>query len=106
VIKYSSIGFLTYAPIVTGLDVQALGGANSMGFCSGTDIFEPVAKVVLESQWSDEIKYTVIRELVDALENHDWDCQDESEYWQHPIVRRVFKDLHPDWDFLFEEDGI
>lgn len=70
-----------------------------MGFCSGTDIFDPVAKYVLESSLTDEQKSGVIRALIVALEDHDWDCQDDSAYVSHPIVQEVLEELHPDEDF-------
>lgn len=51
-----------------------------MGFCSGTDIFDPVAKFVLESDQSETAKEGVLRELIIALWDHDWDCESDSAY--------------------------
>lgn len=64
-----------------------------MGWCSATVIFDSVCGALLS-----ETEET-IRALVAALEDGDWDCQQDSDYWSHPIVRKVMKELHPDWDF-------
>jgi hypothetical protein len=68
-----------------------------MGFCSGTDIFDPVVETVLDTTLSDEDKFIVIYALADSLENHDWDCQQDSYFYDHPVVQRVMQALHPDW---------
>lgn len=68
-----------------------------MGFCSGTDIFDPVVGYILKSDLSDEVKEELIWHLVDALYDHDWDCETDSRYWNDPIVRKVFKRF-PSWD--------
>lgn len=68
-----------------------------MGWCSGTSIFDHVAKVILKSSATDEEKYETIYALAEALEYQGWDCQADSDYWDEPIVRRVFKVLHPSW---------
>lgn len=75
-----------------------------MGFCSGTDIFDPVAKVVLETPDTfllPATKRVILKALIDALEDHDWDCESDSQYWNHPMVREVFMEMHPGW---FEDD--
>lgn len=68
-----------------------------MGWCSGTDIFDPVAKFVIYSDLSEQRKYDILHVLIEALENHDWDCEQDSRYWSNPIVQRVMADLNPDW---------
>lgn len=68
-----------------------------MGWCSGTDIFDAVARWVLNSRLTDDEKYEVMEALTVALENHDWDCQSDSQYFKHPIVIKLMKELH-DWD--------
>lgn len=69
-----------------------------MGWCSGTDIFDQMVSFVLSTTVSDEEKYNTIRTLARALEDSDWDCQSDSNYWDDPIVQRALKELHPDWD--------
>ncbi len=71
-----------------------------MGWCSGTEIFDAVAKVLLDDKPVDK-KATLIA-VIDALEDGDWDCQSESEFWEHPIVREIMQERHPSW---FEDDA-
>ena len=66
-----------------------------MGWCSGTEVFDAVVGHILHSRiYSD---YELIRILVEALEDLDWDCQSDCADWDHPVVRAVFHDLHPEW---------
>jgi len=69
-----------------------------MGWCSGTDVFDPVVKEILKiKELSDNKKKHLIRTLIFALEDKDWDCQNESHYWNNRIVRSVFKEEYPEW---------
>lgn len=70
-----------------------------MGWCSATRIFDSVCDGILNEGECD--KRDVIKELAAALENSDWDCQQDSDFWDHPIVKDVMKELHPSW---FEDD--
>lgn len=74
-----------------------------MGWASGTDIFDSTVKEVLKVD-NKRQRMRIITALATAMEDHDWDVQCESEYWEHPEVREVFKRLHPNWDFDFEEE--
>lgn len=68
-----------------------------MGWCGGTDIFDPVVKIVLAAEMPEETKFNIIRALTESLGDQDWDCESESAYYEHSLVRRVFVDLYPDW---------
>lgn len=70
-----------------------------MGWCSGTEIFDNVGRWVLNSRMTDEEKYGVMKVLAQALEGEDWDCEQDSMYWKHPIVQKIMKELNPDWDW-------
>lgn len=63
-----------------------------MGWCSGTDIFDLVVEALLEGEVTDKDK-KVIGELIVALKGNDWDCQQDSQYWYHPIVKQIYKEL-------------
>lgn len=70
-----------------------------MGWCSGTCIFDPVVKAILEQDAPEEQKINVIKSLITALQDEDWDCETDSDYWKHPLVRRAFKETCPSWDW-------
>jgi len=76
-----------------------------MGWCSGTEIFDKVAEFVLGSEQPEQAKYDVLYHLAGALENEDWDCQEDSRYYNDLIVQRVMRELHPNWEELFEDGG-
>lgn len=63
-----------------------------MGWCSATEIFDLVVEPLLEGEVTDKDK-KVIGELIIALEGNDWDCQQDSQYWYHPIVKQIYKEL-------------
>lgn len=71
-----------------------------MGWCSATTIFDAMCKYLLESTRPDEEKVADLKVLAEQLEDGDWDCQQDSDYYDHPVVRRVFQELHPDWEEL------
>lgn len=59
-----------------------------MGWSSGTDIFDSVVEELLQGDehLNSDKSLSVIRVLVEALENRDWDSQYESDYYDHPII--------------------
>jgi len=70
-----------------------------MGWCSGTEVFDQIAEIVLSDKPLD--KKATLKAVIDSLENSDWDCQSDSAYYDHPLVQEVFKEMHPHW---FEDD--
>jgi hypothetical protein len=68
-----------------------------MGWCSGTEIFDKTVAVVLAMDIGEDNQKRIIRALADAMEDHDWDCQDDSRYYDDPLVSEVFYELHPEW---------
>lgn len=68
-----------------------------MGWCPGTEIFDVVAEELLGRKDID-VKI-VLKRLIEELEDHDWDCQEESHSFDHPLVQEIMKELHPDWDW-------
>ena len=71
-----------------------------MGWCSGTDTFDVAVMAILAANMSlkDRVKL-----LIKEWQSMDWDCEMDSEYWEHPIVREAFMELYPGW---FEEQVI
>lgn len=64
-----------------------------MGWSSGTDLFDTVMAELVKEGPIDKVR--VIRALLKAMEDEDWDCQNESEYWNHPLVQEANALLHP-----------
>jgi len=68
-----------------------------MGWCSATDLFDEVLDRVLTEVKDPE-------EFVDWFYNYladsDWDCEGDSEYYEHPYMQAAMRKRHPGW---FEE---
>lgn len=73
---------------------------KKVGCCSATQIFDAVCEGLLSEPQKD--KKQVLKELILALEYGDWDCQQDSAYWDHPVVQKVMRELHPRW---FEDEA-
>lgn len=58
-----------------------------MGWCSGTIVFDNVCHGLLDEKAD---KKQVLTALVETLKEMDWDCEYDSEYIDHPLVREVF----------------
>ena len=57
-----------------------------MGWCSATEIFDAVAEVVIDNEAIPEPdRLKVITKLYDALTSDDWDCQNDSKFYEHPL---------------------
>ena len=72
-----------------------------MGWASGTAVFDPVVEAILEMEAPLHEKKQVIKTLIDVLENMDWDTQCESEFFEVPLIKSIFLELHPHW---YEEE--
>ena len=65
-----------------------------MGWCSGTYVFDSVVGHLLSMNNISEFdKKLIIKNLIEELWNHDWDCEYYSGYIDEPIVRIAFKEL-------------
>ena len=69
-----------------------------MGWCSGTEIFDVVAKHITKKTLNRE---ELLEELVEVMYSHDWDCEHDSAYFKNPLVKKVFKKMNP---YLYETD--
>lgn len=67
-----------------------------MGWCSGTIIFDDVCSALLDSKGKID-KKAIIKRVVKSLEESDWDCHQDSEYWDDPLVQEVMREIHPEW---------
>lgn len=66
-----------------------------MGWCSATEVFDTIASALLDGQIFDEKE--VLKTLAVALRDADWDCEMDSDYWDHPVIQEIFRELEPDW---------
>lgn len=63
-----------------------------MGWASAGGIFDPVAQALIDLEASDEIKRGVLGALITALQEGDWDTEDESyhEFRDDPMIVALF----------------
>lgn len=69
-----------------------------MGWCSGSDIWYPVAKVIIqmpEEILQEQGKVVILTELIKALLQRDWDCYGEDELWDLPVTQEALKAADP-----------
>lgn len=64
-----------------------------MGWASAGDIFDPVAKAMVELNAPDEMKIRVLGDLIGALREGDWDTEDESlsQFEDDPAIVEAFR---------------
>ena len=61
-----------------------------MGWCSATRLFDTIVGQLLV----DEIdKHGIIKVIVVALQDGDWDCECDTKYFRNPIVQDVYREL-------------
>jgi len=70
-----------------------------MGWCSATEIFDQIAEIVLSDKPLD--KRETLKMVIRSLESQDWDCQQDSAYWDNFIAQDIMHELHPSW---FEDE--
>lgn len=73
-----------------------------MGWCSATIIFDNVVGAILDEEVRKNPK-EMIKNLIKELEAGDWDCQQESVYWNDPLIQECFRETSPE---LFEDEDI
>lgn len=66
-----------------------------MGWASAGEIFDPVARALVELNAPDQVKTQVLGDLIGALQDGDWDTEDESleEFKDDPAIVEAFR-LH------------
>lgn len=68
-----------------------------MGWTGGTDVFDGMVREISELDLPYEAQVRLLKALADLLEDQDWDTENESAYWDDPLVQEVMAELHPDW---------
>lgn len=78
-----------------------------MGWCSGTNVFDPMVDTILEMKLKKSQAVQLITDLINVLEGEDWDCLLDSSYYAgadtDPIVKQAILTVHPTWDDCFTE---
>ncbi len=64
-----------------------------MGWASAGNIFDPVAKAMIELHAPDEMKIRVLGDLIGVLQEGDWDTEDESldNFEDDPAIVEAFR---------------
>jgi hypothetical protein len=78
-----------------------------VGWASAGEIFDPVAKSLIDAEVSDEVIRRVLGRLIAQLQEGDWDTEDESlgEFRDKPAVVAAFADNGITLDDEDDEDG-
>ena len=74
-----------------------------MGWCSGTELFDSICECIFEETKSED-KKKLIKTIIDKFWNMDWDCEYDSAYFNHPIVKQAFIELDSKYKEYFEEE--
>lgn len=72
-----------------------------MGWCSGTVVFDAVCDAILSNKKID--KQELLEQFISVLHDMDWDCEQESEYFNHPTVKKAFTRLG--YGYYYEDDN-
>jgi len=64
-----------------------------MGCCSATRIFDGVIESALKTDISDEALVAVVTALYQELTDMDWDCQCESEFFNHERIKPIIDEI-------------
>jgi len=70
-----------------------------MGWCGGTEIFDTVIDSMIDNKIESP---ELIKDLINVLEDHDWDNLCESDYYDYGPVNKIIKEIHPNW---FEDES-
>lgn len=65
-----------------------------MGWCSGTEIFDPMAEAILAVDLSDKTKVQLLIKLIRTLWQNDWDCESDSRFYKDKLVRKALVKLN------------
>lgn len=72
-----------------------------MGWCGATRIFDSVVSDLKSQEIPEDSFRHIVWNLICELEDMDWDCQCESDYWEDDSIRGIFKEMNPTW---FEDE--
>ena len=80
-----------------------------MGWASGGEIFDCVAKALIDAEASDDIKRNALGRLIGSLQDGDWDTEDESleRFKDDQVIVELFRErgITLDGDDGDDDDG-
>ena len=68
-----------------------------MGWASGSDVMSAVIYGLNKKIDDEEIRKIVYRILIDALEDQDWDTQEDN-FGEDVAYDEALREAHPTWD--------
>jgi len=68
-----------------------------MGWCSGTRAFDASIEAAIDAGVKGAKLIDFAVHVMGVLEDMDWDCHSESDYYDHPTIRLAFQQVHPGW---------
>lgn len=65
-----------------------------MGWASGGEIFDDVARALIDAGVGERVKHTVLGRLIDKLRDGDWDTEGESleQFGDDPVIVALFRE--------------
>lgn len=73
-----------------------------MGWCSATVIFDTLCEALIYDT-DDVDKLKLLKVLINILWENDWDCEYDSSFITHPLVKQAFIELDEDMRENIEE---
>jgi hypothetical protein len=67
-----------------------------MGWASGTELFDDIMAFALPKIDQDH-RNQLFKEMLELFMDHDWDCINESRYWNDPDFQTAYQTLCPDY---------
>lgn len=85
-----------------------------MGWASAGYIFDPVCKALQKSFMVPEARQKILVTLIKALQDGDWDTEDESleQFAEDPVVVKAFQECGvylwgtPEYDITYGENSV
>ena len=69
-----------------------------MGWAGGSYVMSGLIRALSSAGVDDEKRKLIYEDMIEVLENEDWDTQDES-MGADEVFDEVIKKVHPDWDW-------
>jgi hypothetical protein len=74
-----------------------------MGWCSGSEVMDRIIKAMKKEVKDSKLRYKLYLAFIDALEDRDWDCQEECLGQDEAFDKALYK-LHPSWEFKKDDE--